>query len=324
VDLHVDVLEHLDHAAVAGGHVIDPEQRPLLLGLGEGFLAETADREQPAGVFLLGRGNHLPRAALLDQITVLQHHDAVGHLGDHREVVGDVDGGGVELAHHVLDRRQDLDLGRDVERGGRLVEDDEVRAARHRHGGHGPLQLAAGNLVRVAETDGLGLRQLQAPIQILGVGLGLGARLDPVLDRHLGVLVDQLVRRVERGGRALRHIGDARAAQLAFLLLAGGPQIDAVEQDRAADDPAAGPGEAHGGDADGRLAGAGLADKAQHLAAPQVEVDAVYDLVPLVVGLALDLEAAHLEQDFAVPTVACASGHRAAHSSDAGTSRPRS
>ena len=43
----------------------------------------------------------LARRRLLDQLAVAQHHDPVGHLRDHGEVVGDVDGRGVELRDDV-------------------------------------------------------------------------------------------------------------------------------------------------------------------------------------------------------------------------------
>ena len=57
-------------------------------------------------------------------------------------------------------------------------------------------------------------------------------------------------------------------------------------------DAAAGLGIAHGGEPDGRLAGARFADQAQHLAALQREVDALDDLVPVVVAEALDVQVA--------------------------------
>ena len=95
-------------------------------------------------------------------------------------------------------------------------------------------------------------------------------------------------------------IGDAPAPVVALLGLAQLGQVDAVEDDRAGGDPAAGPGIAHGGEADGRFAGAGFADQPQHLAAPHREVDALDDLLPDVVGLPLDPEAPDLQQQVAL------------------------
>ena len=102
----------------------------------------------------------------------------MGHLGHHREIVGDVDRRRVELLDDVAHGGQHLDLGGDVERGGRLVEDDEVGTAGHGHGGHGALQLAARHLVGIAVADRVGIGQLQAAVEIDGVGLGLVAPVD--------------------------------------------------------------------------------------------------------------------------------------------------
>ena len=88
-----------------------------------------------------------------------QNHDAVGDLGNDGEIVRDVDAGDAALLHHGLEGAQHLDLGRDVERGRRLVEDDELRIADQRHGGGKALQLAAGHLMRIAAADRLGVRQ---------------------------------------------------------------------------------------------------------------------------------------------------------------------
>src|SRR5690242_21342059 len=52
----------------------------------------------------------------------------------------------------------------------------------------------------------------------------------------------QLMRGIEGGGRALRHIGDARSAQLAARVFAGAYQVGAVEHHAAAGDAAAGAG----------------------------------------------------------------------------------
>jgi hypothetical protein len=94
----------------------------------------------------------------------------------------------------------------------------------------------------------------------------------------------------------------------------------AVEDDGAAGDLAAGPGERHGGEARGGLAGARLADEAQHLAPSERDVDALDDLVPFVFSLPVDSQAAYLQQE----TTIRLTGHREVHSSCAETSRRRS
>ena len=52
--------------------------------------------------------------------------------------------GEAELDPQLLDLFEDLALGDDVESGGGLVHDDEIRAQCERHGDHDPLAHAAG------------------------------------------------------------------------------------------------------------------------------------------------------------------------------------
>ena len=58
-----------------------------------------------------------------------------------------------EARAHTLERPQHLDLRGHVERGGRLVEDHQLRLGDQRHGRHQPLQLSARDLVRITATD---------------------------------------------------------------------------------------------------------------------------------------------------------------------------
>ncbi len=130
----------------------------------------------------------------------------MGHYG---QVVGDVDGGGLELPGDVFDGGQDFDLGGHIERRGGLIEDNDVGPAGHGHGHHGPLQLSARNLVGIAVADVLRVGQQQAPVEFHGLFFSFGKAHQPVLDRRLGILFDQPVGRVEGGGGTLGHVGDS-------------------------------------------------------------------------------------------------------------------
>jgi hypothetical protein len=70
-----------------------------------------------------------------------------------------------------------------------------------------------------AITDGIGLGQLQALVEIAGVGLGLFARHDIVADCCLNGLINNMVRRIKRSSGTLGHIGNTRAPQGAALFL---------------------------------------------------------------------------------------------------------
>src|SRR4029077_12885384 len=149
-------------------------------------------------------------------------------------------------------------------------------------------ELAARQLMRIAEADMLGIRQPQTSEQVHGGALRLRLVHDAMLQRRFRILVDDTVRRIERSGCRLGHVGDAGTADLTPFGLADISQIDAVEADRAGGDGTAGPRLAHGGEPDRRLAGARLANQAQDLAASEREVDAFDDLVPCLVALTFD------------------------------------
>ena len=102
------------------------------------------------------RGVGMARAAeeggdrrLLDLAAGVHHHDALGHLGHHAEVVGDEDDRGAGLALELAHELEDLGLDGDVERGRRLVGDEQLGMAGERHGDHHALAHAARELVRI-------------------------------------------------------------------------------------------------------------------------------------------------------------------------------
>ena len=64
------------------------------------------------------------------------------HLRYDRQVVSYEERCRLMLLHDIADSGENLDLSGDIERRGRLVEDDEAWMARHRHGHHGALQLS--------------------------------------------------------------------------------------------------------------------------------------------------------------------------------------
>ena len=112
--------------AVARDDVPHFEHRLAWRGLGRGDRGvgrRVEGREQLAGVGVSrGLEDGGCRALLLD-LAAAEHDDAVGDLGDHGEVVRDIDAGHGAGAHHRLEGAQHLDLGGHVEGGGGLVED---------------------------------------------------------------------------------------------------------------------------------------------------------------------------------------------------------
>ncbi len=63
----------------------------------------------------------LLHVALLDDVAAVHHDHLVGDVGDHAHVVGDDEHGGVELVAGETQQVEDFGLHGHVERGGRLV-----------------------------------------------------------------------------------------------------------------------------------------------------------------------------------------------------------
>ena len=138
---------------------------------------------------MLGSRKDCRRSASLLHFAALQHHDAVGDLGDDRKIVGDIDTRDPARPHDRLECAQHLDLRRHVECRRRLVEDDELRIADQRHGRGQPLQLSARNLVRITSADRLWIRQRQGPEELDRAGSCLVGRHKVVDPRNLDHLL---------------------------------------------------------------------------------------------------------------------------------------
>ena len=94
-------------------------------------------------------GEHARRLARLDDLSLPHHDHVVGDAPDDVEVMGDEQHRHAELGLQVLEQLEDLRLHGDVERGRRLVGDQEIGTVGERHGDHHPLALAAGELVGI-------------------------------------------------------------------------------------------------------------------------------------------------------------------------------
>ena len=98
-------------------------------------------------------------------------------LGDHAHVVRDHDERHVTLLLQGHEQVEDLRLDRHVERGRRLVGDEQLGIAGDRHGDHHALVHAAGELVR--ERRQAAFRRRDADLLQQFDGAALGAPCDP-------------------------------------------------------------------------------------------------------------------------------------------------
>ena len=194
-----------------------------------------------------------------------------------------------DQVHHRL-------LRGDVEAGGRLVGDQQLRIAGQRQRDDDALAHAAGQLERIgvialARAGDLDL--LQRLDRLLAA---VGGRALHMLAQHVLDLVADLADRVERGARVLEDHRDFAAAQVAHLVFARGLDVDAGEHHRALGDPAGAVEDAHHRIGRHRLAGAGLADDAERLALGDGDVDVLHGLDDAAAGGEFDGEVADVEQ----------------------------
>ena len=95
-------------------------------------------------------GKNVVGLAVLHQIAQVHNADSVGDMLDDGQIVGDEKIRQVALFLQGFQQVDDLRLNGDVQRGDRLIADDELGVQGQRTGNADTLALAAGELVRVA------------------------------------------------------------------------------------------------------------------------------------------------------------------------------
>ena len=244
---------------------------------------------------MLRRCEDLSHLALLDDAAMLHHADRVGETAHEPEVVRD------EQHRHAvgflkpLEQRENLRLNSDVERGGRLVGDQQIGLVGERHGDHDALTLAARELMRIGAQPRLRIRDADFTQKLNDSVPNRVFAAHAVQFENLRNLPLDHVQRIERGHRLLEHHCDARATNGAQTIVVDREHILAVEQRLAGRDRARGK-QAYDRQSADRLAGAGFADERQRLAPLKREGDPV-DGLGLVPALPKgDREIANVEE----------------------------
>ena len=202
---------------------------------------------------------------------------------------------GAELLAQHRHELEHLRLDGGVQAGGRLVEDQQRRVLGQRHGDDDALLHAARELVRVAPHDAVRVgdlhlaQHLPGPLaRLLGVDAGD--------HEHLGDLVADPDRRVQRAARVLVDHRDLGRAQRAHLRLAHAGEVLARDAHRAARDAAVARQVAQDGVGRGGLAAAGLSHEPVGLALGDGEAHAAQDGPPDPAHAVGDLEVDELER----------------------------
>jgi hypothetical protein len=176
---------------------------------------------------------HLLHRTLLDDLAVVHDTDHVGDAPHDAEVVGDEQQAHAEPLADVGQQLEDLRLHRHVERGGRLVGDQEVRLVRQRHRDHHALALAAGELVRVGAEPRGGIADADLGQELDDAFARGGPTHAAVQHQDLADLPLDRVQRIERGHRLLEDDRDVVAAELAQLAFRQCQDLAALEADLA-------------------------------------------------------------------------------------------
>jgi hypothetical protein len=146
-----------------------------------------------------GSVEHLGRRAGFDDPAEVHHGDAVGDVAHHRKIVRDEQVGQAELLLQRLQQIDDLRLDRHVERGDRLVENEQIGTQRQSTGNGDALALAAGEFTRPPLA---GFRVEADLPQQLGNAPGVMHAIDP---QRLGDDLGDRHPRIERRIRVLKH-----------------------------------------------------------------------------------------------------------------------
>ena len=231
--------------------------------------------DQSARVRMLRVGEDPLDAAVLDHLARVHHADVVGELGDETEIVRDEDHRRARVAPDRPDEIDDLRLHGHVERGRRLVEDQQPRPPRHRHRDHHALAHAARELVRIRVEHALRIADPELAQEIGDARGERGvARESRVPGRGLGDLLAGGQQRIEIRHRILEDVADRLPAERAQRSRIERREVDAVEHDAAvASAPRRRQQAEERAHRDG-FAAARLADEADDFACVDVEVDA--------------------------------------------------
>ena len=293
--VHAPAVACIDALHLYGGAVAQMLcQRLVALACGR---RRAHGRHQPARIVVRRPVDDLVGVAVLQNVSRIEHDDAVGDLCDDGEVVRDIERRRPFPLDDGLEGLEHLDLGGDVEGGGRLVQNQQVRPAAERHGRHQPLQLTARHLVGVAFAETVRVRQFKRPVEFLRPLPGLFAAHLAVEDGRLGHLLADGQRGIEGGRRALGQIGDALAAHVALLVRRHGDHVAPVQTDFAAGELQAGLRVSERRKGDGGLSRTRLADERDHLAALDAEAHALDDRRQAAVVLArVDRQAVDFEK----------------------------
>jgi hypothetical protein len=233
---------------------------------------------------VLGSAEELEHRSLFDDAARVHHDHARRELGHDAEVVRDEHHAHLQFVLELAQQVEDLRLHRDVERGRRLVGDEQLGLAGERHCDHDPLAHAARELMRVRIDARLRSGDADELQHLDRLVARLPARRFLVQLDDFGDLASHRVDGVERGHRLLEDHRDLPTAKGTHRWLGKFEQILPCEKDPAAVDRARRWNEPHDRERGDGLAGTGFADDRDGASFGDVERDAVDGSDPTAFG----------------------------------------
>ncbi|MYM18563.1 hypothetical protein GSY69_00855 [Brevibacterium sp. 5221] len=163
---------------------------------------------------MLGVVEDCLQPALLDDAPTPHHAEGRAELGDNGKIVCDVEQSEAPFLLHAAEEVEDLRLDSDVEGGGGLIAQEDVRLLRECRGNHYPLPHPTGQLEGVRPGAAPRVRDADALEEFDGEICGGPAGESLALRHRVGDLLAHAHHRVECDGRLLEDHRDARLARV--------------------------------------------------------------------------------------------------------------
>ena len=224
-----------------------------------------------------GRSEHARGVALFHHLAGIEHIDTVGKAADEVEIVADEGDGHAKRLLEILQQIDDLGLHRDIQRGCRLIRDQQRGAIGNGHGDHDALALATRQFMGIRGHAAGGIGNPYQIQQAQRLGAGRAPAHPAVAHQRQFHLPANGKERIERGHRLLEHHADALAAHPVQITRGKRQQIAPLEQ-HLTGRLAIGRQQAEGGIHDLAFARAGLPDNGHGLAGMNLQIDAAHRL----------------------------------------------
>ena len=222
--------------------------------------------DQGSGVFVIGGAKDLRDITGFHHFAAVHHHDPISDIGDDANVMGHDDDAQIAFPAQPFQQIKDLRLDRHIQRGCRLIRDDQIGIARKGQRDDHPLTHAARELVRIGAQPCLGLGDADLFQQFHRTGFGLGILQSRGFFNRFNQLRADGHQGIERGLRILEDHPDPVAPDPAHLVLVAPTQLFALKQDRAARNAPRRLQEVNDRVANGGFPGAGFPDQTDDFA----------------------------------------------------------